>query len=354
MAVVVPLSPERLARAKLAYTVGPVRPEFLASIVGSKKPPRAGDVVLARVESIGHHRSVELPTGRKSLLYPGDEVVVCYGNRYAPDQFEAVVPDDLGPCDLVAAGGLAARMVSAHASTGSPTRLRPIGLLGGADGNPANLRQWGLPAAPSVDIAAHPTILAVVGTAMNSGKTTSAAHLVRGLVQAGRRVGAAKVTGTGAGPDFFHLCDAGAHAVHDFTHAGHPSTYRLGPAAVEEIFTTLVDHLALAGVDVVVLEVADGLLQPETASLVHSSLFARRVDGVLFAAVDAMGAQSGVQWLRRAGLPVLGVTGVLTSSPLACEEAAMVTGVPVLVPAALRDPAQALQLIAPEPLAALG
>lgn len=72
--------------------------------------PHAGDLVLARVVKIGQHPRIELPDGRRSHLYIGDEVIVCYGARYAPDQFESHVPKEMGPCDLVAAGGLASRL----------------------------------------------------------------------------------------------------------------------------------------------------------------------------------------------------------------------------------------------------
>lgn len=40
-------------------------------------------------------------------------------------------------------------------------------------------------------------VLAVAGTAMNSGKTTAAAHLTHGLKRLGERPAFAKVTGTG-------------------------------------------------------------------------------------------------------------------------------------------------------------
>ncbi len=67
-----------------------------------------------RVLRIGQHTTVELSTGRKASIYPGDEIVLCYGNRYAPDQFEALVPPDLGIANLAAAGGIASRVVLQH------------------------------------------------------------------------------------------------------------------------------------------------------------------------------------------------------------------------------------------------
>ena len=51
---------------------------------------RPGDLVLAHVEKIGQHRRVQLSSGRPSLIFPGDAVVLACGARYAPDQFEGL------------------------------------------------------------------------------------------------------------------------------------------------------------------------------------------------------------------------------------------------------------------------
>lgn len=100
----------------------------------------------------------------------------------------------------------------------------------------------------------------------------------------------------------------------------------------------LTDALAAEGAEVAVLEVADGLLQRETAMLVGSPLFAQRSDALLFAAGDAMRAANGVRELQARGLPVAAVTGLLTRSPLARREAALATALSVLSPAELARP----------------
>jgi hypothetical protein len=81
---------------------------------------------------------------------------------------------------------------------------------------------------------------------------------------------------------------------------------------------------------VIVVEIADGLLQRETAGLLNSARFARRISGMLFASGDALGAVGGVDWLEHRALPVIAVTGALTASPLAVREAAAATRLPVL------------------------
>lgn len=322
-----PLTPDRLAGARVAYSARRVAREAMAALLRGPIKPRAGDLVLARVDRLGQHQRIELPHGRRAQLYEGDEIIVCYGNRYAPDQFEAIVPDRLEECHLVAGGGIAARMLSRHSGMKRPTTITPLGLVGGADGHRINLADWGLskPAAA----ASRPYTIAVAGTAMNAGKTTTAANLIKGLVNANLKVGAAKVTGTGAGGDRWTLVDAGANPALDFTDAGYASTYRVPPSQVESIMALLCGHLAAEKVEFIVLEIADGLFQEETAHLLASPTFAKLVDGIVFAAGDAMGALAGVEWLRRRHLPVLAVSGLLTASPLASREAAA-TGLPVI------------------------
>lgn len=337
---------DRLGTAKWAYTTARI-PRAAAAGLLTDAVPEAGDLTLARVRTLGQHRRVELPTGRKADLFPGDEIVVCFGARYAPDQFEAVVPTDLGPCHLVAAGGVAGRALSRHASLSPATEIDPVGILVDADGKRINLERWALDAPGE---GRRPgLVLAVLGTSMNSGKTTTAAAAVRGLTRSGLRVGAAKVTGTGAGGDPWLLADSGAHPVLDFTHAGLPTTYQCSPERVRSVFLTILDHLAGSGVDAAVIEVADGLCQQETSDLVQSSTFRRCVDGVVFAAGEAMGAAAGAAWLEERSLPVIGISGTLTGSPLASREAAALTGLPLLSIAALEQPGLVADLVAHVP-----
>lgn len=324
------MSPEsaRLRRAAWASTTRRVHgPLFIGE---SARAPVPGDLFLARVDAIGLHAGLQLPDGRRRRLFVGDEIVVAYGNRYAPNQFEAVVPKSFGPCQLVAGGGVAARVLSWHGSiTRQATQITPLAVIAGASGATANLMDYALPSLDRIPTQ-HPRTLVVCGTAMDSGKTQTAAFLVKGLSLAGLRVGFAKVTGTGSGGDTWLLKDSGASPVLDFTDAGLASTY-LEPAwEIQRVFTTLVGHLAHANVDAIVLEIADGVLQVETAALLQSKLFSSTVDGVLFASGDAMGALAGENWLRRHRLPLIALSGIVSSSPLQRQEAAKSTGLPVL------------------------
>ena len=326
---------ERIRKAKVAFTARRADLGVCRTLL-QDTAPQVGDLVLAHVEEIGQHQRLELCNGRRARMFVGNEIVVAYGNRYAPDQFEAVIPKNLTPCHLVAAGGIAARMLGMHGKMKRPTLISPVGLLADGNGTPLNLAQFSMPKTTS--IGARPLTLAVVGTSMNAGKTTTAASMVKGLTASGLRVGAAKITGTGAGGDFWYMLDSGADPVLDFVDAGVPSTYLIAMERVEEILSRLTNYLASSGVHVIVLEIADGLYQEETAQLLMSRAMTERVDGLLFTAGEAVGGAAGVEWLRRLEIPVLALSGALTRSPLAIREAKKALDIPVLTKNNLTSP----------------
>lgn len=333
----------RVAGAKTAFTTRRIDLTDIRTVlpVSGAEP---GDLVLARVRTLGFHTGLQLRSGRRADLYPGDEIIACAGHRYAPDQFEAHADIGTDACHLVAAGGVIGVVRDRHADVAEPTKLEPIGLLGDGGGRRLNVRDYGL--AP-LNLARRSPTVAVLGTSMNAGKTTVAACLARGLASSEIKVAACKITGTGAFKDIWAMVDAGAVRVLDFTDAGHVSTYRLDLPDLERIIRTVTGHLLHSGAERIVMEVADGLAQRETAMLVRSEFFRTSIDGVIFAASDAMSAVGGVETLRRNGLTVLGISGLITNSPLACREAAEGTGVPVFTRSDLVDPACAASLFFP-------
>jgi len=314
--------------SKISYTTRRVD-FFPCGSLQLEATPKSGDLVLARVIETGRQTRLQLTSGRRAHIFPGDEIIVTYGNRYAPDQYEGTVPTSLTPCHLVAAGGIASRLHSKSTNIKPPTIIEPLGLLADQNDQAMNLSQFTLK--KQATNKKRPLTIAVAGTSMNAGKTTTAACLIKGLSACGLKVGAAKLTGTGAGGDPWLFADSGATEVLDFIDAGHPSTYRLPFEQVEEIVTLLTDQLTNAGIDVMILEIADGLYQQETAQLLTSDLLRERVDGLIFAAGEAMGATAGVEWLqKKSNIPVLAVSGVLSAAPLASKEVEQIINLPVL------------------------
>lgn len=327
-----------LANAKWTFATRRVDGSVIQGMDTAFAAARAGDLILAQVDSIGQHNRVQLVSGRPSNIFPGDMIVLACGARYAPDQFEGLAEIDPEGADLLAGGGCLGRMVARNERIRPATRLLPVGRLLDGAGEAVNLDRFALPATARAD---EIPVIFVLGTAMNSGKTTATAQLALGLRRAGYRVAALKGTGTGAFGDFNEYTDTGAHWVADFTDAGMVTTYREPLDRVTAGLDCLLGHAAEQGCDIAVMEIADGLFQRETGALVADRWFRRRLSGLVFACGDAVAAAGGVAELARHGLRPDALTGILSCSPMAAAEAVAATGVPVLRKSDLSDPAEA-------------
>lgn len=320
--------------AKWAFTTRRVKRSDVRGLSEDFDGAKAGDLLLCEIAEVGHHKRIQLAERRVSESYPGDLVVLCVGDRYAPDQFLASAVIDGPVIDLVAGGGVAGRVDAAHELMEEPTKLRPLALLTGAQGEVLNVADYALPALPA---NGQISVIGVIGASMNSGKTTAAASLAHGLKRAGYATAAVKATGTGAFGDFNSYEDGGVPAL-DFTDAGMATTFRVPLERIEHGFDTLVATAAVGGAEVVVVEIADGVFQQETRAILEASRIRDRLDGILFAAPDALSAHGGVMVLERVNLSPFAISGVVSCSPLAAAEAAEVTGLPILSREALWSP----------------
>lgn len=294
-----------------------------------------GDLLLVQVEKIGNHKRFQLTTGRPSQIYVGDYGVVACAARYAPDQFEGLAEIGAESCDLLAGGGVAGRMRHVNQQRSSPTRLRPVGRLLRADGQPVNVNQYAI--AESRARASIP-VLVVTGSSMNAGKTTMTASLAFGLRQAGFNVAGIKVTGTGAFGDYNSMSDAGLHYVADFTDAGLASTYMQPIERIEKGFLDLLGDAEKSGAEVAVVELADGIYQAETSKLLSEPNAIRAAASAYFYACgDAVSAVGGVKHLREIGIEPAAVSGMISLSPMASAEASSAGGFEIVSREQLMD-----------------
>lgn len=321
-----------LSPAKWSYVTRRIDRHLNFCLGMAASPPRLGDLVVAKVISLGNHQHLEDVHGRRRRLYPGDLIVGACGNRYASDYYEGYL--GIGPAvHLLTAGGVIGTVASTHARYSEPTVLEVIGALADVEGKALSLEQFARPSAPPQ--SPRLGTLVVVGSAMNAGKTTTAAAIARGWVLAGLNAGAGKVTGSGSGKDRWSYLDAGATQVCDFLDFGMSSTFGYPLERLQRTLMAIRDALVEDGADAVVLEIADGLLQSETRRLAMG--LSELADGVVLAVADPLAAKAGVDMLRQWSLPLRAVSGLVSASPLAAREAAAATGLPVLTPARLAE-----------------
>jgi hypothetical protein len=269
-----------------------------------------------------------------ATLHERDLLLAVFGNRYATGQFEGYARVDGDRCDLLSMGGLCGVVVSRHASVPEPTRLRLLGTITDPAGSPLRLSDFALPRLPRTT---RPRVTAVCGSTMDAGKTYTAMSLITGLVRRQRRVAGIKLTGTATGRDTWSFFDAGARPALDFVDGGVPSTYMSEPDTLVDLWHLLLGHAAASGAEEAVLEIADGLYQRETAALLRTEAFTGTIDRVVFAAGDPLAAAAGVGLLREWGIEPAAVSGLVSMSPLAMEEAAIATGVCCLTAADLQN-----------------
>ena len=147
-----------------------------------EKSPEPGDVVFGKVRRIGHHSSLENVSGRIHTIHNGTKALFVFGNRYAPDHYEGIIPEEfVREVDLLARSGMIGQVQTKNAMLKDPTRVRIQGYLLDKDGNAINTRNFPKIKKP----AAGPRkgkakLILVVGTAMNSGKSLAAAACCRG------------------------------------------------------------------------------------------------------------------------------------------------------------------------------
>jgi hypothetical protein len=328
------LTLEMKASMRIPYALRRVPVASFCSLLPYSDSPQAGDIALAQIEKIGRNANLELPNGRRCSLHQGDLLVVVFGNRYATMQFEAYARRDEDRCDLLTMGGICGLVESKHAKAADPSKLRLIGFMGDQDRRILRLRRFAL--APRFS-ALQPRVVVVCGTAMDAGKTHTALSLIMGLRQKGLRVAAIKLTGTATGKDTWNMLDAGACLALDFVDGGLPSTYLCSAYELVALHQLLIAHAAVQEPDYVVVEIADGLLQNETATLLQNQRFTRTVDAWVFAAADPLGAAGGVRVLRKWGIEPLAISGLVSMSALGIRETQIATELPCLTAQSLQS-----------------
>jgi hypothetical protein len=96
------------------------------------------------------------------------------------------------------------------------------------------------------------------------------------------------------------------------------------------LYSLLITQASAQGADCVVVEIADGLLQRETAALLQTSRFTTTVDAWVLATSDPLGAVGGVSMLRSWGIEPIALSGLISMSSLGIQEVQTATGLPCL------------------------
>jgi hypothetical protein len=274
----------------------------------------SGTVVAVRaLNENPNYPDLELTDGRIERIRAGDVIAGVLGSRRALRGFVGYSPYKLAAGDrlnLLNLGGVIGRCIDGHKDLGDAIQVE---VLGCAVRRRAilNLDQAALTPLPLVSIT-KPVIL-VLGSCMNVGKTAAAAEIIRRFSQAGRRVGAAKLSGIACLKDLRRFEAAGAVKVLSFLDAGVPSTVDAeDPGAIAR---TVMGHLDAAPVDLIVLELGDGILGHYGVDRVlDDSAVTGAVTATVYCASDLVSAWGGLELFNRRGLTIDVISGPATDN----------------------------------------
>lgn len=287
------------------------------------KKPKVGDVMYGVITALGQHTSLENRYGRIHQINEGTKAIFVYGNRYAPDYYEGLLPLVETPnVDLLARSGVIGVVQNKNAVIAEPTQITILGNVFNKDGELVNTKNYCLINPIKKEKSENRAkLILFIGTSMNSGKSTAASCACWALKNSGFNVRASKITGTASLKDILRMQDHGAEIVNDFSYFGYPSTYKLSEKELLTIFNNTDIKYANNPKNYWIVEIADGIFQRETAMLLKSPLVKNRIHKLVLAAGDAAGAVGGIEILKKEfGLTPNAISGVCSGSPLAVRE----------------------------------
>ncbi len=312
-------------RIKRTYICRDVTSQHINFNTNPSYKPKVGDVAVFDVIKLGKHKSMQNDEKRNAAILPGDRIMAAFGTRYATAQFEGYVPEDCNrELHILGGGGTVGVIESMHEKfiDIGPTTLKFVGTVTNERGFVVNTKTiYHRQLTRFSGKAAKDTkVILSVGSSMDSGKTTSAAFLVRGLRKAGHLVAFIKLTGTVYTKDCDLNYDLGANITADFGDFGFPSTYMCDEQELLNLYESLLKKVMIVRPEYVVMEIADGLYQRETKMLLNNHRLMDTVHAVLFSAGDSLSAMNGINVLHKWGIRPFAISGLLTASPLLIKE----------------------------------
>jgi len=279
--------------------------------------PEPGDLGLFRIKTIGYHKNLITNDDKKLRLYENDLFVGVFGNRYATDGFEGRV-GKLDKISMLTGAGMVGTARYRHKSIKRSTKLTFVGFVNDGNDTRINLKKLNF---HKLTLKQKPkNLILIVGSGMNSGKTTTASKLINGLSKEGKKIAACKLTGSVSNRDKNELSAASADYTIDFSDYGFPSTYLCKKAELLDLFETMLSDIEKISPDIIIMEIADGVLQRETKMILTDNKIRKLIKCVILTAESAPSALFSSQQLLNWEQNLIAVSGSITSSPLSSKE----------------------------------
>jgi hypothetical protein len=324
------------ARIKKSVTCADVFGYSIEAEPAGTHVPRAGDVGLFEVLSVGKDRCIQDVTRRMASIFPGDQILAAFDGRCAPGRLDRY--------HVVGPGGAIGFDPSAAPSP-APTVVKLLGYAIDTAGRVVNTKALGGRRPRfSGRVPGGARVIVSLGTSAKSGKTTTAGYLARSLKQLGETVAYVKLTGSALTTDMEFVHDCGADFVSDFSQAGFPSTSGCNEDELLDLYQRLLDDARSVEPDSIIVELGDGLYQTETVALLFSPRFKATVSSLMLSSEDSTSAMSAVRALTAIGAAPTVISGTCTRDRREIEDLTLECSVPTATLAQLMTPDCARQI----------
>lgn len=307
------LDDRRVQYMSHSYVCRRVPRNHIATLLCEDLEPQAGDLILVRVLKIGRFDFIESSDLSVMPICEGQELIVCYAPVQSNHDSIGVKDTSERRYQLLNPAGIASRSESRADLSNQATEIEYVGILANTRGQQINIGHWAIPVGTG-NYVSQP-VIAVIGERNLPGEACRSADMIRGLSQSGFTVGAANITGVPGCWKVGLLRKSGAKLAVDITDAGFIGVTGLGTAALEQIFLSLSGYLADARVDIMVLEIEQGVFGHDTAGIISLSCFHNRITSIVLE--GRIGRETE---LERDALRALGYNVTLVDIPASCKQ----------------------------------
>jgi dethiobiotin synthetase len=183
---------------------------------------------------------------------------------------------------------------------GSATECELLGSLSNNLNKPLNLKDFQI-ISKNTTLSNKP-LIAVLGTGIDSGKTTVSSFLIKSISNYIQSISACKLAGTASQKDLYSYEDSGANNVYDFVDYGLPSTCQVSKEEAIESSVSIVNE-ASKNHDLVFIELGDGYHgQYGTKEIIETKQISENIKVVIICAYDVSGAVNILESLDKFGL----------------------------------------------------
>ena len=275
-------------------------------------------IVVRALDEKDQYDEVECNDGVFRHIRKGDVLVGTLGGRQAIKGYSGRVPRHIRPGDtlnVLNLGGLIGECTASHPELGPALPVEVLGAVMVERNDQwvhARIQEDALEMVHRLESSVP--LVAVSGTAMETGKTKAACRIVEGLAETGLKVGAAKLTGASLMRDVRRMREHGATAVSTFTDAGIACTVE---DAITPIAKGVIRHLnETEDLDVIVAEMGDGFVgYYGVDDLLTDMELQSFIEAHVVAATDLAGAWAAEQTFReRYHTDITAITGPVTDN----------------------------------------